>query len=98
MNSAIRQIKFMKIHKKDFPVRIIVLAVNSPFYSFDKCISNFLNKYVPKPEHYLKNSIELKNILENTFIPADYQLVYFGVVSLFTNLSKDSILKALKSK
>lgn len=70
-NHLLRAYGLITIHKKFYTVKIIVSAVNSPLYSFDKYLSKFLYKYVSRPEHSVKNSTKQKNLLEGTFIPAD---------------------------
>lgn len=93
-----RAYALIKIHKVNNPIRIIVSAINSPTYRLDKSICLLLNRHVPKPQSSLKNSIELKNILDNTLITSEYSLVSFDVVSLFSNIPKHLILEALADK
>lgn len=89
----------IKIHKKDFPVRIIVSATNSPTYSFDKSLFQLFNKHFTKPSSSLKNSLILKDILDDTIMPDNYNLVSFDVVSLFSNIPRDLyIIVAISSK
>lgn len=88
----------IKIHKQNYPVRIIVSALNSPIYSFDKCISLLFDKHFPLPASNWKKSQILKAKLENTPIHSDYRLVLFDVASLFTYIPKDLIIEAVSSK
>lgn len=34
----------IKVHKEDFPVRVIVFTIGSPSYSLDKAISRFFQQ------------------------------------------------------
>jgi len=45
-----------KIHKKDVPLRIVVLSVGSPLYNFAKYIHNILNSSIKKPISQVKDS------------------------------------------
>ena len=87
-----------KIHKENLPIRIIVSSINSPLYSFDKSISLFFNKYLIRPKSYVKNSLEIKNLITNKLIPQNYKLISLDVVSLFPNLPHNLILQALSKK
>ena len=93
-----RAYALIKIHKQSNPVRIIVSSINSPLYSFDKCLSFLFNKYFLKPISSFKNSYEIKSCLMNNIIPENYKLLSLDVVSMFPNLPYDLILQALDRK
>jgi hypothetical protein len=40
---------FIKVHKKDTPIRPVVNFKNSPAYNLAKMLSSTLNKYIPLP-------------------------------------------------
>lgn len=97
-SSLSRAYGLIKIHKANHPARIIVSSINSPTYSFDKFISHIFTKFLPKPKYSLKNSFELKKLIDNIRIPIGYKLISLDVCSLFTNLHSDLILKGIKKK
>ena len=90
-----RAYALIKIHKENYPIRIIVSAINSPTYQFDKSISLLFNKFFPLPSSTIKNSTTLKNKLDYINIPHNYKLVSFDVVALFNNIPKNLILDAI---
>ena len=65
----------IKVHKNDFPVRLIIPYINSPIYAFDKCLSKIFTSHFSKPKPCIKNCLEIKNILKNTLIPDNYKLI-----------------------
>ena len=61
----------IKIHKPNNPIRIIVWAIDSPTYLFDKSISKLLTKFIPKPDSYRKNSSEIKSSIDSLVVPTE---------------------------
>ena len=93
-----RAYALVKIHKENNPIRIIVSAIGSPTYSFDKSLSILFNKHFPRPKSTIKNSTELKEIVDKITVPDGFELVSFDVVSLFTNIPTDLILHAIEKR
>ena len=93
-----RAYALVKIHKGNNPIRIIVSAICSPTYSFDKSLSILFNKHFPRPKSSIKNSTELKEIIDNITVPDGFELVSFDVISLFTNIPTDLILRAIDNR
>ena len=88
----------IKVHKPQFPVRIIVSFVNSPLYQFDKCISKFFSSHLKKPLAAVKNNLEVKNLLKNNCIPKNYEFISLDVVAMFPSLPHQLILESLAKK
>ena len=88
----------IKVHKKDYPVRIIVPSINTPAYSFDKCLSKLFTTHLQKPLSTVKNSHEILNILKNNPIPENYKLVSLEVVAMFPSLPHPLILQAISNE
>lgn len=95
-NSA-RAYGLVKVHKKVLPVHIIVSTKNSSTYFLDKAISRFFNKYLPRPKSSLRKSSELPKSLSSLNVPDEYCLVFFDVVSLFTNIQIDFVISNFSS-
>ena len=93
-----RAYALIKVHKQNFPIRIIVSAINNLTYNLDKRFSLLFNKFITRPSAIIINSITIKHCLDKTVIPADHSLISLDVVSLFSNLPKDLILQAVSSK
>ena len=84
-----------KVHKEGFPLMIVASIVNSPLYDFDKWLSKLLSKSITKPVASVKNSLEIKNFLENNIVPKAYVCMSLDVVGLFPNLPHNLILECL---
>lgn len=54
----------IKVHKGNFPVRIIVSSINSPTYKLEKCVLQLFNKHIPRPKHSVRNCISFKDELD----------------------------------
>lgn len=74
-----------KIHKPNIPLRPISSSVEVPCFNLSKYIGNVL-KNIILDKYNIKNSLELKNKLENITINDDEILISLDVVSLFTNI------------
>jgi len=87
-----------KIHKKDYPLRIIISSINSPFYSFAAFLHNILFKNLPNPNSHIENSFELTKKLNNMFLDDCYDLISLDVVSLFTNVPLDLVIEGIAKR
>ena len=87
-----------KIHKANYPLRIIISSIDSPTYFLAKFISNILSKSLTKPFSYVKDSIDLKNRLSKIFIPINYVLISLDISSLFTNVPHELVVEGLKKR
>ena len=96
--NLVRAYALVKNHKENNPIRIIVSAIGSPTYSLDKSLSIVFNKHFPRPKSIIKNSTELKEIVDKITIPDGFELISFDVVSLFTNIPIDLILLAIENR
>ncbi|XP_011646862.1 uncharacterized protein LOC105433306 [Pogonomyrmex barbatus] len=86
-----------KIHKQDFPFRLIVSCVDSPLYALASSLNKLIMKSIPKSDTGIDNSFQLIQKLSNVHIDDDFSLISLDVKSLFTNvpfdLGMDSISK-----
>ena len=90
----------IKAHKEndDYPVRIVISCINSFIYEFDKALSIFFNKYLKKPRASVKNSYQLKSIVDNIVVPENYEFVSLDVVAMYPNLPHYLIKEVLSRK
>ena len=88
VNTAVtpRFYSFIKTHKHNNPIRPIVSFIDSPTYQTAKFLNEILSPLTDDAPQKLKNSAEVKELLENVIIPSDHTLVSFDVRSLFTNI------------
>lgn len=75
-----------KLHKPDIPLRPIVSSIQSPLYKLSKYLSNTITNIIGKNDHYIKNSFEFKNFINDIYIPEDHILISLDVVSMYTNI------------
>lgn len=74
-----------KIHKEHIPLRPISSSRKVPCYELAKHIGKILKSLI-SPIYNIKNSMDLKNKLQDIKLDDDDILVSFDVVSLFTNI------------
>ncbi|XP_067628785.1 uncharacterized protein [Eurosta solidaginis] len=87
-----------KIHKADIPLRPICSSVNSPSYNLCKYVVNILTNITKSSKYNVKDSIEFKNKIKDTYIYDDESLVSFDVISLFPSIPVDHALEIIASK
>jgi len=72
-----------KIHKKGFPLRIIVSSSGSPLHNLATYLQRILQDSLPIPFSHINNSFDLINKLNGLHIPENCILVsldvYFGL-------------------
>ncbi|XP_030763974.1 uncharacterized protein LOC115888393 [Sitophilus oryzae] len=87
-----------KIHKPTLSVRPIVSSINCPNGQLAKYITDILTRaYNVDNDYYVRDSFSFSTFINNFQIPPDYVIVSFDVVSLFTNLSMEVVLKSLRN-
>ena len=86
----------IKTHKPGNPIRPIVSFIESPSYNLAKFISNLLMPFTNNSPHKLKNSMDLKEKLQNTVVPPGYRLISFDVKSLFTCIPQDFSIQCIQ--
>lgn len=84
-----------KIHKKDRPLRPIVSCINSPTFQLSKYITSVLSNLNSSLKYNLKNSFELVEKIKEIKVPDNYMLISLDVTSLFTNVSKELVIKII---
>lgn len=78
-----------KIHKENYPLRIIVSSLNSTFYNLATSLHNIISGSLPHNNTSIKDSFQLTKELKNVSVPNGYKLISLDVVSLFTNVPSD---------
>jgi len=85
-----------KIHKANFPFRIIVSSINTALY----LLASFLHKIIFNSlshEKQVKNSFELYKSLSNKAIK-DTVLISLDVISLFANILQDPTIESILNR
>jgi len=89
---------FTKIHKAGSPLRIIVSSLGSPVYKVARFLHEILTLSINKPTSHIKNGWSFANFIKNTAINDDEILVSLNVTSLFNNIPKDLVFKAIENR
>jgi len=87
-----------KIHKIGNPLRIIISSLNSPLYYLACYIHNIIKNSIPEALSSVKNSFQLVDKFDNTFLEPNYRLASLDVVSLFTNVPHEWVYESISKK
>ena len=86
------------LHKPNHPYRPIISLINSPTHFLATIIYNDLKKAISLPKSHINNSLKFRKKIENISIPDNYILLSLDVSSLFTNVPKELVIKALDKR
>jgi hypothetical protein len=87
-----------KIHKPDIPLRPIVSSNGSPCYALAGFLHKILAPLVSNTDSFVKNSEHFIQLLKDINLRNGDILVSFDVVSLFTNVPVEEVLRVIKNK
>ncbi|XP_067619916.1 uncharacterized protein [Eurosta solidaginis] len=87
-----------KIHKEGTPLRPICSAIGSPSYTLSKYMADILKNVTASSTYNIKNTIEFKERVNNTYIYEDEKLISFDVVSLFPSIPIQLALEIIQEK
>ena len=76
-----------KIHKINCPLGSITSLIGSTLYSLSKLLSKSMQKPVRHTEYHIKDSLEFKNKISNTYISYNFTNISLDAVSMYTNIS-----------
>ena len=88
----------VKIHKPNAPLRPVISLTNTPTYKLAKFLYQDLKKAIPLPKSHINNSFEFVNKIEGTCIHDDDVLLSLDVVSLFTNITCEQVIRSLERR
>lgn len=84
-----------KVHKPNFPFRLIVSSVNSPLYQLAVFLHNIMIKSFPVAHSFIENSFELTNKLKNVHLINEYKLISLDV---FTNIPIELAIESVSNR
>ena len=82
-----------KIHKENIPLRPIVSAYGSVTYEVAKLLAQTLQPLCGNTVHHVKNSTDFASSVLNTRVTRNEVMASFDVVSLFTSVPLNEVLK-----
>ena len=93
-----RSYELPKIHKEGHPLRLIVSCINSAFYPLATFLKEIIDNNNIKNFSYVKNSFDLVNKLNGKVIDKNFSIISFDVVSMYTNIPTDLVLKSIERR
>ncbi|KAI4472863.1 hypothetical protein M0804_015578, partial [Polistes exclamans] len=86
-----------KTHKKECNMRPVVSSIGSPCYKIAKFLHLLLTRTISSKFVFsIKNSFEFAEFIRGTKLPEGYILVSLDVISLFTNIPKELVIKIIE--
>ncbi|XP_062706909.1 uncharacterized protein LOC115256058 [Aedes albopictus] len=83
-----------KAHKPNLPLRPVVPTITAPTYQLSKYIASILQRTFTS-QYNIVDSFSFAKFINETTIPDDHILVSFDVVSLFTKIPKELIMRSI---
>jgi len=87
-----------KIHKKNYPYRIIVSSINTALYKLASFLQSIITSSLPHDKRQIKNSFELYGTLSGKRICNTHKLISLDVVSLFTNTPQALAINSITNR
>jgi len=84
-----------KIHKTNYPFRIIVSSINTALYPLASFLHRIIQISLPPNFQRVKNSFELYGSLSGKLIQDTDTLISLDVISLFTNIPQDLAIDSI---
>ncbi|XP_044578918.1 uncharacterized protein LOC123261389 [Cotesia glomerata] len=85
-----------KTHKQTCSLRPVVSCVHSPSYNLARFLHEILSPVIETFQYNIKNSFDFVAFSKTVSLPEGYVLISLDVVSLFTNVRRDLILKVIE--
>lgn len=88
-----------KIHKPNLSLRPIISSINSPNSKISLHITNILtNAYNENNEYYVKDTFNFIEFIKEKQLPENYELISLDVISLFSKISFDLVVRSINSR
>lgn len=86
-----------KIHKKDFPFRLIVSSTNSALYKLASFLNDIIMNSLPHTSGHVANSFDLYDRLSGVKLRNSDIIFSLNVTSLFTNVPLDLTFQSISN-
>lgn len=88
-----------KIHKPELCLRPIIASMDAPNNNIAKYIAKVLTLgYNEDNSYHIKDSFQFAEFINNFQLPKDYTLISLDVVSLFSNITLNMVIKVVTDK
>lgn len=87
-----------KTHKTGCKLRPVVSSIGSPGYELASYLHKILSPYMMSLEYNVKDSFQFVDSIKSVKLDDNYVLVSFDVVSLFTNVHKNLVIKIIQER
>jgi len=87
-----------KLHKKGYPLRVIVSSLKSPSYELALFLHNIIKCNVSEAASSVGNSFKLVNELNGKIMDSGCTLAFLDVVFLFTNVPFEFIYEGILNR
>lgn len=87
-----------KIHKENYPLRLVISTINSPTKFLEKNFNLILKDSLPLSKYNIKNSWEFQKIITTKKVPDDYVMISLDVVAMFPNIPLELVKKGISNR
>ena len=87
-----------KIHKENYPLRLVVSTINTPTRLLEQNLNIILENSLSMSNYTVKNSWEFQKIIITKTIPDDHVMISLDVVAIFPNIPFELVKKAVSKR
>ena len=87
-----------KIHKENYPLRLVVSTINTPTSFSEENFNTILKNSLSKSNYTDKNSWEFRKIIVTKTIPDGHVMISLDVVAMFSKIPLDLVKKAVSNR
>ena len=87
-----------KIHKENYPLRLVVSTINTPTRFLEQNFNTTLKNSLSKSNYTVKNSWEFQKIIVIKTITDSHVMISLDVVAMFPNIPLDLVKKAVSNR
>lgn len=96
--SAPRLRAVIKVHKENFPARVIVNAKTGVMYESEKLLAKYLGEHYKHPCHYnIRNREHLISNLSQISIPPDTNMVSLDIKNMYASIPTNQVIDIIAS-
>ena len=93
-----RRYGLKKIHKENYPLRLVVSTINTPTRFLDQNFNIIVKNSLSNANYTVKNSWEFHKIIVTKTIPDGHVMISLDVVAMFPNIPLELVKKAVSNR